>query len=189
MPTVNKLIPQGRGLAPALLKRAAEVELDWATRRQNHFDATDSAARLLAVRLPPGSALRGGDVLVVDDGSLVRVRAAAQALLVVRACAEHGRPADLLRAAHLLGQRQVPLQAADDHLRLAADPALGDLLRAMHLIVSEDNAAFEPEGDAPAHDHGHHHDHDPHHVHGPGCGHAHHGHGHDHGHDHGHHRH
>ena len=42
MLTVNKLIPQGRGLATVLLKRAATVELDWDVRQKSRFDATDS---------------------------------------------------------------------------------------------------------------------------------------------------
>ena len=32
MLTLHKLIPQGRGLAPVLVKRAASVELDWDVR-------------------------------------------------------------------------------------------------------------------------------------------------------------
>ena len=35
MLAINKLIPQGRGLAPVLLKRAASVELDWDTRQKS----------------------------------------------------------------------------------------------------------------------------------------------------------
>ena len=73
MLTVNKLIPQGRGLAGVLLKRAATVELDWATRQQHRLQATDSSGRALDVQLPPGTVLRGGDVLVAEDGSMVRV--------------------------------------------------------------------------------------------------------------------
>jgi UreE urease accessory protein, N-terminal domain len=45
MLTVNKLIPDARGLAPALVKRAASVELDWDVRQRSRFDATDSAGR------------------------------------------------------------------------------------------------------------------------------------------------
>ena len=76
MLTVNKLIPQGRGLAAVLLKRAAEVELDWDVRCKSRFDATDSAGRIVGVFLPRGTAVRGGDVLVAEDGSLIRVIAA-----------------------------------------------------------------------------------------------------------------
>ena len=37
MLTINKLIPQGKGLAPALLKRAAAVVLDWDTRQKSRL--------------------------------------------------------------------------------------------------------------------------------------------------------
>ena len=162
MLTINKLIAQGRGLAPALLKRAASVELDWDTRSKSRFEAVDTAGRRLGVFLPRGRVLRGGDVLVAEDGSLVRVRAAPQPVLVVRPCAEHGSPFDLLRAAYHLGNRHVPLELQPDRLQLEPDHVLADLLRQMHLIVSEEHAAFEPEAGAYAsggHEHGHGHDH------------------------------
>ena len=176
MLTVNKILPQGRGLARVLLNRAPAVELDWDVRQKSRFDATDSSGRHLGVFLPRGTLVRGGDVLVAEDGSMVRVVAAAQPVLEVRACAEHGTPFDLLRAAYHLGNRHVSLELRPDHLRLEPDHVLADMLRQMHLIVAETQAPFEPEGGAYAagghghgHDHGHDHDHD-------------HGHGHDHAH-------
>ena len=166
MLTINKLIPQGRGLAPALVKRAARVELDWDVRQKSRFDATDSTGRALGVFLPRGTLVRGGDVLVAEDGSLIRVLAAPQPVLVVRHCADHGAPFDLLRAAYHLGNRHVQLQLAPDCLRFEPDHVLADMLRQMHLIVTEANEAFEPEGGAygasPADGSGHHHDHDQH---------------------------
>lgn len=164
MLTVNKLMPQGRGLAPVLVKRAASVELDWDVRQKSRFEATDSAGRALGVFLPRGTVVRGGDVLVADDGSLVVVNAAPQPVLEVRACAEHGSPFDLLRAAYHLGNRHVALELKPDHLKLEPDHVLAQMLRSMHLEVSEQQAAFEPEAGAYAggghHDHhGHDHDH------------------------------
>ena len=147
-------------------KRAASVELDWDTRQKSRFDAIDTQGRTLGVFLPRGTAVRGGDVLVAEDGSMVRVQAAAQAVLVVRACTEHGSPFDLLRAAYHLGNRHVPLELQPDRLLLEPDHVLADMLRAMHLIVTEERTAFEPEGGAYAasgghgHGHGHGHDHD-----------------------------
>jgi urease accessory protein len=180
MLTVNKLLPQGRGLAAALLKRAATVELDWDVRQKSRFDATDSGGRTLGVFLPRGTAVRGGDVLVADDGSLVVARAAAQPVLVVRACGEHGSPFDLLRAAYHLGNRHVQLELKPDHLKLEPDHVLADMLRQMHLIVSEATEAFEPENGAyAAAGHGHGHGHEPHDDHA-------HAHGHDHAEDHAH---
>jgi urease accessory protein len=162
MLTVNKLIAQARGLAPPLVKRAASVELDWDVRRKSRFDATDSQGRALAVFLPRGSVVRGGDVLVAEDGSLIKVVAAAQPVLVVRHCAEHGSPFDLLRAAYHLGNRHVQLELQSDHLKLEPDHVLADMLRQMHLTVSEEQAAFEPEAGAYAAQHAHGHAHGPH---------------------------
>jgi urease accessory protein len=210
MITINKLIPQGKGLASVLVRRAATVQLDWDVRQKSRFDATDSSGRTLGVFLPRGTAVRGGDVLVAEDGSLIRVIAAPQDVLVVTACTEHGSPFDLMRAAYHLGNRHVQLQLQPDRLLLEPDHVLADMLRQQHLIVTSSQEAFEPEGGAYGsaghHGHGHAHDHPDHdhghapaaprsvaipvvaaspapHVHGPGC---HHDHGHDHGHAHSH---
>lgn len=78
---VSKLLAQGHGLAPVLLKRAATVELDWDVRQKSRFEAIDSMGRQLGVFLPRGTLVRGGDMLVVQDGSLIRVIAAPQAVL------------------------------------------------------------------------------------------------------------
>ena len=83
MLTVNKLIPQARGLAPVLLKRASTVELDWDVRQKSRFDTSDSQGRRLGVFLPRGTSVRGGDVLVAEDGSLIAVRAAPQPVLEI----------------------------------------------------------------------------------------------------------
>ena len=175
---IGKRISGGLGLAAALLRRASAVELDWDVRSKSRFDATDSTGRALGVFLQRGSVVRGGDVLVAEDGSLVRVIAAPQAVLVVRA-APGGSPFDLLRAAYHLGNRHVALELQADHLKLEPDHVLADLLRSMGLQVQALQAPFEPEGGAYAaaanHDHGHH-EH----------GHDHAGHSHDDGHDDGH---
>jgi urease accessory protein len=199
----NRLIPRGRGLAQALVKRAATIELDWDVRQKSRFDAIDSQGRELGVFLPRGSVARGGDVLVAEDGSLIRVTATAQSVLVVRHCKEHGAPFDLLRAAYHLGNRHVQLELTPDHLKLEPDHVLADMLRQMHLIVSEEQLPFEPEagayGSSSGHGHGHGHAHGHAHehgqVHGAGPAHDHnqvepqvqaHGHSHDHPHDHSH---
>ncbi len=194
MLTVNKLLPQAQGLAPVLLKRASTVELDWDVRQKSRFDATDSMGRQIGVFLPRGTAVRGGDVFVAEDGSLIKVIAAPQAVLKITHCTEHGSPYDLIRAAYHLGNRHVPIELKPDHLKIEPDHVLADMLRAMHLIVHAVDEAFEPENGAYAAG-GHAHTHaeadkptaskklasipiataaaKPH-MHGPGCGHDHH---------------
>ncbi|MBG6075318.1 urease accessory protein UreE [Polaromonas sp. CG_9.11] len=189
---ISKLISQGAGLAPVLVKRAATLELDWDVRQKSRFDATDSLGRQLGVFLPRGTLVRGGDVLIAEDGSMVKVIAAPQAVLHITACTAHGTPFDLTRAAYHLGNRHVPIELKPDHLKIEPDHVLADMLRAMHLTVQEVAEAFEPEGgaySAGGHSHGPSHTPDAPavtavppaaaHVHGPDCQH-------DHGHAHAH---
>ncbi len=144
----SKLISQGAGLAPALVKRASTIELDWDVRQKSRFDATDSTGRSLGVFLPRGTVARGGDVLVAEDGSLIRVIAAPQSVLKITQCTQHGTPYDLIRAAYHLGNRHVPIELKPDHLKIEPDHVLADMLGAMHLIVHAVEEAFEPENGA-----------------------------------------
>jgi urease accessory protein len=169
----SKLITGGKGLASVLLKRASSVSLDWDVRQKSRFETTDSLGRTLGVFLSRGSVIRGGDVLVAEDGSLIQVNAAPQEVLRITACSIHGTPFDLTRAAYHLGNRHVPIELKPDHLKIEHDHVLAEMLRAMHMTVHKVNEAFEPEGGAYS-SAGHSHGHD----------HAHHDHGHDHGHDH-----
>ncbi|MFZ3139830.1 urease accessory protein UreE [Polaromonas sp.] len=187
---ISKLISKGAGLAPVLLKRASTVELDWDVRQKSRFDALDSLGRPLGVFLPRGTLVRGGDVLLAEDGSMVRVIAAPQSVLRITACTAHGSAFDLTRAAYHLGNRHVPIELKPDHLKIEPDHVLADLLRAMHLTVQEAEEAFEPEGGAynsggHGHSHADGHAHAPAatpipaavpstaHVHGPDCNHGH----------------
>ena len=198
MLNANKLMPQGGGLAAVLLKRAATAELDWDVRQKSRFDTVDSQGRRIGVFLPRGTAVRGGDVLVAEDGSLIKVVAAPQPVLVITHCTQHGTSFDLTRAAYHLGNRHVPIELKPDHLKIEPDHVLAAMLRSMHLIVREADEAFEPEGGAygahgGAHGHNHGHSHGAAPV-GPvlhpdayGGGHDHsHDHGHGHAHDHAH---
>ncbi len=179
MQTVSRLIPQGRDLAGAVLRRATHVELDWDVRQKSRFDATTADGTALGVFLPRGTVVRGGDVLVTSAGALVRVVAAPQPVLRIRACelphlgADHDHPPahdaafDLMRAAYHLGNRHVPIELRVDHLKIEPDHVLAALLRSMHLTVTEVNEPFEPEAGAYAHGHLQNHPHT--HPHGDGA--------------------
>jgi urease accessory protein len=172
----TRRIPQGQGLAPALLRRAPALLLDWDQRQKSRFHATVDSGREVGVFLPRGTVLRGGDVLLTADGQFLRVQAAPQPVLRITPCDTHGTPFDLVRAAYHLGNRHVPIELRPDHLQIEPDHVLADMLRQMHLVVTATCEPFEPEAGAYG-DHPHGHDHG--HVHG-----HHHGHGHDHAHEH-----
>ena len=148
--------------APGAVDVAVTLPWERRTRSRQRVTLDDGNEALLA--LPRGTVLRHGDVLRGACGGQLRVMAAAET--VSTAHAEDGT--SLLRAAYHLGNRHVPIELKPDHLKIEPDHVLADMLRAMHLIVNEANAAFEPEGGAYA------------------AGHAAHAGGHDHGHDHGH---
>jgi len=175
MITCSKLMPQGRGLARVLVQRASTITLDWDTRQKSRFDAVDSCQRQLGIFLPRGTVVSGGDVLVAEDGSLVRVEAAPQTVLRITACTEHGSPFDLTRAAYHLGNRHVPIELKPDHLKIEPDHVLADMLRAMHMTVVQVTESFEPEsgayGDHGGHSHAGHGEHS--HAHGPDGTHEH----------------
>ncbi|WP_244815446.1 urease accessory protein UreE [Caballeronia sp. Lep1P3] len=180
-------------LAPVLVKRAPTLTLAFDARCKSRFAATLDNGEDVALVMPRGTVLADGDMLVADDGGFVRVVAAPQDVLVVRAV----NPLTLMRAAYHLGNRHTPVEVHADHLKLEADAVLEDMLRRIGATVTRESQPFAPETGAygGGHKHGHdesfsedyalaqklyreheaHHDHD--HAH---CGHDHHhGHAHD----------
>ncbi len=94
--------------------------------------------------LPDAIALRGGDALVLDDGSLVEVVAAAEPLIEIR-----GRsPGDLVRLAWHIGNRHISAQIMPKALRIRGDHVIEDMLRGLGATVVEIEAPFDPEGGA-----------------------------------------
>ncbi|MFL9914553.1 urease accessory protein UreE [Paraburkholderia fungorum] len=198
MRTIDKLIAPHLKLAPVLVKRAPTLTLAFDDRRKSRLAATLDNGEDVALLLPRGTVLRDGDVLVADDGGLVRVVAAPETVLYVRA----KDALTLTRAAYHLGNRHTPVEVGADYLKLEYDPVLGDMLKRIGASVDQVSMPFQPESGAygGGHKHGHdetfaedyalaqqvfgeHHGHE--HSHDDEHGHAHgHSHDHEHGHDH-----
>jgi urease accessory protein len=209
MLSITKHLPAPHGLASVLVKRAPKLVLLFLERSRSRLRATLDDGRDVAVVLPRGTVMRGGDVLVAEDGTLVEVQAAPEQVLRVTS---DNRLA-LMRAAYHLGNRHTPVQVSADALQLEADPVLEDMLVRLGVTVAHVEAPFEPEAGAyggghrhghdatfeedyaaaqalyhehHGQDHGHSHDHDHGHAHSHDHAHGHdHGHGHDDGHVHG----
>jgi urease accessory protein len=112
---------------------------------------TDSGASFL-LDLPDARLLRDGDLLALDDGRLVLVRAAPEPVLEVAA----EGPVALARLAWHLGNRHTPVEVlADGRLRLRADHVLAAMLEGLGARVTATTAPFTPESGAYAHGHGH----------------------------------
>ena len=171
-----------------------QLKLPFDSRQKSRLRTKLVSGEEVALMLPRGEILRGGDLVTASDGRVIEVLAEPEKLL-------HIESAELARVAYHLGNRHVPVQVGKDFLRIAADHVLGEMVKKLGAKVSEVEAAFEPEAGAYAgghhqhdemghggkiHDHHHEHDHDHGHVHDEHCGHDHH---HHHGHDHKHHKH
>ena len=102
--------------------------------------------------LDRGTVLRGGERLRADDGRVVRVVAADEALMEAR-CVD---AATLARCAFHLGNRHTPVEVRDAALRFAADDVLAGMLRGLGATVQPLSAPFEPEAGAYAAGHHHH---------------------------------
>jgi urease accessory protein len=162
---------------------ADTVVLDFDDRHRRRMAMTGTRGFEFLLDLENAVALRGGDALVLDDGRLIEVVAAAEPLVEIRGADPH----HLIRVAWHLGNRHLPTQIMPKGLRIRRDHVIEEMVKGLGARVIEIEAPFDPEGGAyAAGGHGAHDDrgHDRHHDH------AHHDHaGHDHSHDHGHHDH
>ncbi len=158
MRTVHQRAPEGA-------VATARLVLDYHRRRKARQRAHLADGQELGLMLPRGTVLRGGDLLVADDGLVIAVEAAPERLSSVST----GDTLLLARAAYHLGNRHVPLQVESGRLRYRHDHVLDQMVRSLGLQPTEVDAPFEPEGGAyqgqghahGAHDHAHHHaDHD-----------------------------
>lgn len=137
--------------------------LPFEARRNGKQVARLQSGEEVALKLPPGEVLRGGDLVTASDGRVIEVVAAPEKLL-------HVEGAALPRIAYILGNGHVPVQFGDGFMRLADAGELEPALRQHGLQVSRVEEPFEPEvmaGGHEHHDHGHdhHHDHDHGHHH------------------------
>ena len=131
-----------------------EIWLTCDQRRRARLRLTLPDGTQIGLMLERGRALREGDCLRSEDGSVVgRVRAASEHLSRVSTSDPHL----LARAAYHLGNRHVALELAPGWLSYPHDHVLDAMCRELGLAVEEVIAPFEPEtgGYGHGHSHGH----------------------------------
>ncbi|MCC6530198.1 MAG: urease accessory protein UreE, partial [Pseudomonadales bacterium] len=97
----------------------ARLILDFEARSKSRQRVQLADGEAVALMLPRGTLLRGGDWLRDSRGRLIEVVAAPEWLSCVS-----GEPLQLLRAAYHLGNRHIPLQIAPGWLRYQHDSVL-----------------------------------------------------------------
>jgi urease accessory protein len=122
----------------------AFLVLPFDLRQKSRLRTVVDSGEEIGLFLDRGTTLRGGDMLLSDDGRVVGVRSADEDLHEAR-CAN---AESLARAAWHLGNRHAGVQVGDGWLRFVADDVLAAMLRGLGATVSAVRAPFEPEGGA-----------------------------------------
>jgi len=129
----------------------ASLTLPFALREKSRQRAELDSGEDVGLFLPRGTVLHDGDLLVAENGLIIRVRAAHEVLSTAFA-----RDWMLLaKACYHLGNRHVPVQIAEGRVSYLHDHVLDEMIRGLELDVTIETGPFEPESGA-YHSHGQH---------------------------------
>jgi urease accessory protein len=134
-------------------KAVGTLTLDFDARHRRRIRLTTDHREDVLLDLPKTVAMANGDGLQLDDGSWLRIQAAAELIVEVK----HGDRHQLMRLAWHLGNRHLPTEIRDDALRIRPDHVIEDMLHSFGANLVKVEVPFQPEGGAYG---GHHHDHD-----------------------------
>jgi urease accessory protein len=134
-----------------LAQAVDRVVLDADERHRRRITLTGEGGTTFLLDLPQATALKDGDGLVLDDGSIVRVAGKPEALVEVSAASPHA----LARLAWHIGNRHTDVQIVGDKLRIRRDHVLEEMLHGLGARLTPIEAPFDPEHGAYGH---HHHD-------------------------------
>jgi urease accessory protein len=122
--------------------RRVTLDYDARHRRRAVLSCDDGSEVLLD--LPAAVHLQHGDALLLDDGTLVAVHAAPEAVLQLATRSEHER----VRIAWHLGNRHVATELGPGWLRIRVDHVLAELAARLGATVTTIEAPFNPEAGA-----------------------------------------
>ena len=145
---------------------ADRLLLEFDRRNRRRLALTTQGGETLLLDMPRAVHMRGGDVARLDDGGLVAIDAADEALIEIVAA----NSAALVRIAWHLGNRHLPTQLIPGPgggvIRIREDHVIRAMVQGLGGRCHDVSAPFDPEGGA--------------YVAPAGGGHTHHGHGHSH---------
>ena len=174
MPRITRVVAPAHASGSSSIVDTVILDLEQRQMQRGTFVSTSGVGYDIALAEPV--LLRMGDLLMLDDGTVVEVVAEAEPLIEVRA-----KDIDALaRIAWQLGDRHVPVEILPNRLRLRGGAAIEKVLAELGAKVVSIEAPFNPEGGAYVvtpgsrrydrhndheRDHGHHHHSDDHHHH------------------------
>lgn len=136
---------------------ADRITLDEGQRHRRRISLTSDNGIVFLLDLPRARLLRHGDGLVLEDGRVIVVEAAPEALYEVK-----GRDArHLVALAWQIGNRHLPAEIHAERILIRRDHVIRDMLAGLGAEIAEVEAPFDPEngayGDAHQAHHHHHH--------------------------------
>lgn len=138
---------------------ADSVSLPWEKRLKSRLRVLTANGTEAGIFLPRGSVLRGGDLLVSTEGTIIAVKAAPESVSTIRTT----EPLLCARLCYHLGNRHVALEIGGDYIRYLHDHVLDDMVSQLGGVVEVEQAPFEPEHGAYSGGHSHSHNQDHHH--------------------------
>jgi len=118
-----------------------QLRLPFERRQRSRQRAALVSGEEVAIDLPRGQVLRGGDWVVASDGRVIEVIASPENVVHVECDSSQA----LARAAYHLGNRHVAVQVGEGWLRIAADGVLERMLEGLGARLTPMEAPFEPE--------------------------------------------
>ena len=155
------MIRVARVLSTADSTHAADdtILLDYDLRHRRRIALRGERGSEFLLDLPEAAVLRDGDVLILEDGRSIAVKAAPEPLAEIAAA----DAAALARIAWHIGNRHLPAAILPGRLLIRRDHVIEAMVRGLGASVQHVDEPFEPEGGAYAHGpsqaSGAHHDH------------------------------
>jgi urease accessory protein len=128
------------------------VVLDADERHRRRFVLTGENGTKFLLDLDRAVALKQGDGLVLEDGSIVTVAGRPEPLIEIEAKS----PLDLVRLAWHLGNRHTQVEIVGGRLRIRRDHVLESMVAGLGGKLTAIEAPFEPEAGAHVHAQGEH---------------------------------
>jgi urease accessory protein len=130
------------------------VTLAYLDRHRRRIRLVADSGETFLLDLPRAQHLADGDGLELEGDGYIRVGAAAEPVLEIAG----DDTAALLRIAWHLGNRHLPIQVADEKLRIRADHVIAEMVLGLGGRLTALEAPFDPEFGAYAGASAHHHD-------------------------------
>ncbi|MFT4046467.1 MAG: urease accessory protein UreE [Solimonas sp.] len=130
---------------------ADRIALDYDARHRRRFLYRADAGTEFLLDLPRATVIHDGDGLRLDDGRIILVGAAPEALIEVTA----SDAAQLVRLAWHIGNRHLPAQLGENRILIRDDHVIVAMLRGLGATTRALAAPFTPESGAYAGGHVH----------------------------------